>query len=63
MRRLSEVTCNGVWNVSVDMLVWNFITSLLVPVDAGRIGTNIYVITVETSQPVEARYTSCTQLL
>jgi hypothetical protein len=38
-------------------------TSLVVPVDAGRLGTNIYVVTVETSQAVEARYTSCTQLL
>lgn len=38
-------------------------TSLLVPIHVGRLGTNIYVVTVETSQPVEARYASCTQLL
>jgi hypothetical protein len=38
-------------------------TSLLVPGDAGRLGTPIYTVTMETLRPVEARHTSCTQLL
>ena len=47
------------------LICWREIlfTCLLAPVDAGRLGTNIYVVTVETSQPVEARYTSRTRLL
>jgi hypothetical protein len=36
---------------------------MLVPGDPGRLGTPIYVFTVETPQPVGARYTSCPQLL
>jgi hypothetical protein len=38
-------------------------TSLLVPGDPGRLGTHIYVITVESPEPVGARHASCTQLL
>jgi hypothetical protein len=38
-------------------------TSMLVPGDPGRLGTPIYVFTVESPQPVGARHTSCTQLL
>jgi hypothetical protein len=30
--------------------------SLLVPGDPGRLGTPVYVIIVETSRPVEARF-------
>jgi hypothetical protein len=40
-----------------------YITSMLVPGDPGRLGTPIYVFTVESPQPVRARHTSCTQLL
>jgi hypothetical protein len=36
---------------------------MLVPGDPGGIGKHIYVFTVESQQPVEARHTSCTQLL
>jgi hypothetical protein len=34
-----------------------------VPGDPGRLGTPIYIHTEETPRPVEARHTSCTQLL
>jgi hypothetical protein len=32
-------------------------TSLLVPGDPGRLGTLIYIVTVETSRPGQARHT------
>jgi hypothetical protein len=40
-----------------------FVTSLLVTGDPGTLGTPIYVFTVETPRPVEARRNSYTQLL
>jgi hypothetical protein len=36
---------------------------MLGPGDPGRLGTPIYVFTVESPQPVGARHTSCTHLL
>jgi hypothetical protein len=36
---------------------------MLVPGDLGSIGIHIYVLTVESQQPVGPRNTSCTQLL
>jgi hypothetical protein len=36
---------------------------MLVAGDPGQLGTPVYVFTVESPQPVGARYTSCTQLL
>jgi hypothetical protein len=36
------------------------VTSMPVPSDTGRLGTPIYVFTVEFPQPVGARHTSCT---
>jgi hypothetical protein len=38
-------------------------TSMLVPGDPGRLGTHVYVFTVESPQPMGARHTSCTPLL
>lgn len=40
-----------------------FITSLLVPGDLGRLRTPIYVVTFEILRPMEARSTSCVELL
>jgi hypothetical protein len=34
-----------------------------VPRNPGRLGTSIYIVTLEISRPVEARHTSCTQLV
>jgi hypothetical protein len=39
------------------------IPSMLVPGDPGRLGTPIYVFTMESPQPVGARNTSCAPLL
>jgi hypothetical protein len=36
---------------------------MLVPGDPRRLGTPIYVFTMESPQPVGARHTSCTPLL
>jgi hypothetical protein len=36
---------------------------MLVPGNPGKLGTPIYVFTVESPQPVRARHTSCMQLL
>jgi hypothetical protein len=38
-------------------------TSPPVPGDLGKLGTHIYVVTLETPRVVEAKNTSCTQLL
>jgi hypothetical protein len=40
-----------------------FPTSMLVPGEPGGLGTPVYVFTMETPRPVEARHDSCTQLL
>jgi hypothetical protein len=47
----------------LENLVIFLYTCMLVPADPGRLGTHIYVFTVEFQQPVGARHTSCTQLL
>jgi hypothetical protein len=49
-------------NTSIVLLEFE-ITSVLVTGDPGRLGTLIYVFTVETPQPMEARHNSCTLLL
>jgi hypothetical protein len=40
-----------------------FLTIMLVLCYPGRLGTTIFIFTVESPQPVVARHTSCTQLL
>jgi hypothetical protein len=46
-----------------SLLSFSDITSMLDSGDPGRLGTHIYVFTVESQEPVGARHTSCTQLL
>jgi hypothetical protein len=48
-----------------NLLIYIYIykPSMLVPGNPGRLGTHIYVFTVESPQPVGAKPTSCTQLL